>query len=397
MPTDVVVTGMGCVSPLGLTVEANRQALWEGRDALNRARRFESRYASLLYFGEVDQDDEVLLDRAGLSASEGHTRTDALAVLAFAQAVADAGLSPAELADSSTALISASTVGGMCMTNQLYKDSNLQSDTKAFLESYSASAHAIQLVKRYGIKGLVDVINTACSSSANAIMNGVRLIRTGRARRVIVGGVDSLSKYTVNGFNSLQILSEEKCRPFDAQRKGLNLGEGAGFLVLELAELAGSRPVYAKVAGWGNANDAFHTSSMSDQATGVLRAMQMAVEEAGIIPAQIDYINAHGTGTLNNDQVELTGFASFFEKVPPFASTKSYVGHTLGAAGALEAIYSILALMHDEMYGSLNFETPIEGLGLCPLSRSGQAPLQYVMSNSYGFSGNCTSLIFQKA
>jgi 3-oxoacyl-(acyl-carrier-protein) synthase len=173
-------------------------------------------------------------------------------------------------------------------------------------------------------------------------MLGARLIKSGRARRAIVGGVDSLAKYTVNGFNSLKILSDAPCKPFDEDRDGLNLGEGAAYLVLEAENVVGDKKIYAEVAGYGNANDAHHPSAMSDEATGAIRSMREAVESAGIGFDLIGYINAHGTGTQNNDGVELTGMAALFEKIPPFNSTKSYTGHTLGAAGAIEAVYSIL-------------------------------------------------------
>ncbi|MFT3739420.1 MAG: beta-ketoacyl-[acyl-carrier-protein] synthase family protein [Breznakibacter sp.] len=394
--TDVLITGIGCITPIGFNREENLASLRIGKCGLERAKIFQSKYASEFYFGEVDADEERLRSWVDVIGLKGITRTDLLAMKAFAEAVADAGLAADVLSEHETAFISASTVGGMCRTNQLYDDSNLKSETTEFLESYSGHAHALQICRKHRLKGLVDVINTACSSSANAIMNGARLIRSGRAKRVIVGGVDSLSKYTVNGFNSLQILSPERCAPFDAGRQGLNLGEAAGYLVLESGAQASGKKVYAKVSGYGNSNDAFHASSMSDNATGILRAMRDAVQVASIEPGQVNYINAHGTGTQNNDQVELVGFKSFFETVPPFSSTKSFVGHTLGAAGAIEAIYSILGLVHGEMYANLNFKIPVEGFNLAPLTQMTKADLRYVMSNSYGFSGNCTSLIFQR-
>ena len=189
------------------------------------------------------------------------TRTDLLAFKAFKEAVESAGLSPEEISSPDTAFVSASTVGGMCLTDQLYKDSNLLTNDSEYLDSYSCSAHANRIVERYQIKGPVDVINTACSSSANALMHGARLIRSGRAKRAIVGGVDSLSKYTVNGFNSLQILSSDRCKPFDSERDGLNLGEGAAYLVLERADERKGKKASAQLVGYGNSNDAYHTSS----------------------------------------------------------------------------------------------------------------------------------------
>ena len=392
----VYITGIGCITPLGKNKEENLNSLREGLSGLKKAEIFQSKYASNFFFGEVIYSNEQISSMMDMKDVKGMTRTDLLAIKAFSEAVEDANLTKEDISSRTTACISASTVGGMCLTNQLYDDSNLKSVTNEFLESYSAHAHAATIVEKYKIKGLVDVINTACSSSANAIMNGARLIKSGRAHRVIVGGVDSLSKYTVNGFNSLQILSTEKCAPFDANRKGLNLGEAGAYLVLESEEYAQNKKKYATVVGYSNSNDAFHTSSLSDEGAGITKAIREALQVAGIPPKKIDYINAHGTGTQNNDAVELNAFHSVFVVVPPFNSTKSYVGHTLGAAGAVEAIFSIFSLMHDEVYKQLNFTTPIEKLALSPITKKMKMPVRFAMSNSYGFSGNCTSLIFEK-
>jgi 3-oxoacyl-(acyl-carrier-protein) synthase len=394
----VFITGVGCITPIGHNKHQNIESLKESKSGLKKPTIFQSKYASDFIFGEVDMDNATLMSMIDTNGLTGLTRTDLLALIAFEEAIIDAGLSIEEISSNRTAFISASTVGGMCLTNQLYDDSNLKSNTTEFLESYSGSAHTLQICKKHHIKGLVNVINTACSSSANAIAYGARLIKSGRAKRAIVGGVDSLSKYTVNGFNSLQILSNGKCTPFDENRKGLNLGEAAGYIVLESEEVIANKMIYARVAGYGNSNDAYHASSMSDDATGITIAINKALESAGISSADIDYINAHGTGTQNNDLVELTAFKTIFERVPPFSSTKSFIGHTLGAAGVVEAIYSVFSLMKGDFYPNLNFKTPIGGLNLRPITDvMHHENVRYVMSNSYGFSGNCTSLILEKA
>ncbi|MDI9538467.1 MAG: beta-ketoacyl-[acyl-carrier-protein] synthase family protein [Bacteroidota bacterium] len=394
--TEVYISGFGCITPIGNNGDENLQSLRLGQCGIKKPVLFESKYASLYLFGEVSLSNSELCSLLGFEGVKGLTRTDLLAFKAFGDAIQDAGLRPEDISSYDTAFVSASTVGGMCLTDQLYRDSNLQSDNGEFLNSYSCWAHATRIAGHYRIRGLVDAINTACSSSANAIMHGARLIKTGRAKRAIVGGVDALSKYTVNGFNSLQILSQGYCKPFDADRDGLNLGEGACYLVLESRESLGDRKPLAVVAGYGNANDAYHTSSLSDNAIGILRAMQDALVSAGIDPEHIGYVNAHGTGTDNNDKVESEGFRRFFEKIPPFSSTKSFTGHTLGAAGAIEAVYSLFALMYGELYPNLNFSKPEGSDGLVPVLETGKADLRYVMSNSYGFSGNCTSLIFKR-
>jgi 3-oxoacyl-(acyl-carrier-protein) synthase len=394
-PVKVLVTGMGVISALGKNVQENHTSLVNGRAGIEKAQHFQSLYASILPFGEIKISNEELSNELNLEGQPGYTRTCLLAIKAFEEAVADAGLSGSELSSFDTALISASTVGGMCLTDQLYEDANLKSDGSEYLEAYGCGAHTLKLVEKYQINGFTDTINTACSSSANAIMLGARLIKAGRATRVIVGGVDALAKYTVNGFNALKILSALPCKPFDENRDGLNLGEAAAYLVLESADVVGNKKVYAEIAGYGNSNDAHHPSAMSEEATGAIISMQEAIKSAGITSAQIDYINAHGTGTPNNDRVELLGISKVFDQVPPYSSTKSYTGHTLGASGALEAVFSILSINHAEIYPSLHIETLMEGFSDVPVqSYINDRAVKNVLSNSFGFGGNCTSLVF---
>jgi 3-oxoacyl-(acyl-carrier-protein) synthase len=391
----VLVTGMGIISAIGENLSENHLHLRQAQTGIKKATHFQSRYASLLPFGEINVSNDSLKQTLGLEHSTSFTRTCLLAHKAFKEAVEDAGLSAQEISAFDTALISASTVGGMCLTDQLYEDANLKSEGSQYLNAYGCSSHTMKLVNRYKIRGFTDTINTACSSSANAIMLGARLIRSGRAKRVIVGGVDSLAKYTVNGFNALKILSENPCKPFDLNRDGLNLGEGAAYLVLESDDTAGGKKIYAQLAGYGNSNDAHHPSAMSDEATGAIRCMKEAMETAGIGSEQIDYVNAHGTGTPNNDAVELYGLSKLFEKIPPFSSTKSYTGHTLGAAGAVEAIFSVLSIRYAELFPSLHVSNPIDSLGASPIGSYAQKDrIDYVLSNSFGFGGNCTSLVF---
>jgi 3-oxoacyl-(acyl-carrier-protein) synthase len=228
----------------------------------------------------------------------------------------------------------------------------------------------------------------------NAIILGCRLIQSGRAQRAIVGGVDSLAKYTVNGFNALSILSKQPCRSFDADRDGLNLGEAGAYLVLESEELA-LKKQYCRIRGYGNSCDAYHASALSDEATGVKTAIQLALIKADIDASQIDFIHTHGTATQNNDLVESRGMKEIFkEKLPPFISTKTYTGHTLGAAGAVGAIYTALALANQEIYPSLYFTKPTEE-NLVPNTRYQSMPLHYALTSAFGFGGNCSSLILE--
>ncbi|PKP49403.1 MAG: beta-ketoacyl-[acyl-carrier-protein] synthase family protein, partial [Bacteroidetes bacterium HGW-Bacteroidetes-12] len=346
-------------------------------------------------FGEIKIETEAL--KTQLKAYElGVTRTSLLAVHALNQAINDAQLSASELIRDDTALVNATTVGGMCLTDELYLDANKLSKESPYVASYDFGSVAIYLQQRYKIGGIVNTINTACSSSANAIMYGARLIKNGYAKRVIVGGTDSLAKFTINGFNSLMILSPEICQPFDANRKGLNLGEGAAFIVLEGEKSCKGKKIYAALTGYGNANDAFHPSALSNEGDGPFLAMKQALDVASLSPTKIDFINAHGTGTENNDEVESRAILRLFGEIPSFASTKSNIGHTLGASGAIEAVYSVLNIMHQEIYPSLGFENPIATTKLIPALFYSKKEILHVLSNSFGFGGNCSSLLFSK-
>jgi len=263
----IVVTGVGIITPLGTTLRQNREALKNGTCALSSIEMFDSRYADLLPFGEVKISNQDFRDQLKVS-DQGVTRTTLLALHAFRQAVEESGLSTSELQSFDTAFINGTTVGGMCISDELYHDANHNKVGSAYLNSYDLGSVAIHIQKKYGIQGVTDTFNTACSSSANALMYGARLIRNGFAKRVIAGGVDSLAKFTINGFNSLNILSSAPCRPFDADRSGLNLGEGSTFLVLEKEEDAKDKMIYAELSGWSNTNDAFHPSSISDNGEG---------------------------------------------------------------------------------------------------------------------------------
>ena len=392
----IYVTGIGVISAIGNDVHENHTALKTSRCGLTRLEMLNTHFADKLFFGEVKISTEDLKKKLN-AYDKGITRTSLLALHAFKEALQNANLNSHDLQSNETAFISASTVGGMCLTDEMYADANSTTEGSEYLSSYDFASSTLYLQKHFGIGGPVNTINTACSSSANAIMYGARLIKHGLAKRAIVGGVDSLSKFTINGFNSLGILSDTYCRPFDANRKGLNLGEGAAFLVLEREEDCADKLKYAELSGYGNANDAFHPSSLSDNGQGPFLSMQEALRSANLQAQDIGFVNAHGTGTENNDLVESRAMIRLFNHLPEFASTKSNTGHTLGASGAIEAVYSLLNLKHQEIYAALNFDQAIEETGLRPVGSYTQKKLQHVLSNSFGFGGNCSSLIFSRA
>lgn len=383
MPS-VMITGIGAISPLGNTVDEHREAFAQGKSGLSRLEMFTTRYADLLYFGEIKTSSDALRSILGVS-EKNVTRNSLLALHAMQEALQMSGLEPQQIAASGTALIGANTTAGICLTDELYHDANRDTNPSAYINDYDAGSINIFLQRIFNIKGVVNTINTACSSSANAIAYGTRLIKSGMADRAIVGGVDSLAKFTINGFNALGILSSEKCRPFDKNRNGLNLGEGAAFLILEREDLTGNKKILAEVTGYANTNDAYHPSSLSPQGNGPYLAMKTALETAGLKPYDIGYINTHGTGTENNDEVEAIAMGRLFEKIPAFGSSKSSIGHTLGAAGAIEAVVSVLNLMYQEIFPSLNFDTPMYEQAPAPATHHQKVEIAHIMSNSFGF------------
>lgn len=395
--TRVLITGMGVISAIGNNANESRESLQKGQTGIGKAQLIASRYVDVFPFGEIPHSTASLMERAGIAGEKGITRTDILATLALQEAFSTAKMTNNEIAAMDTAFISASTVGGMSMTDELYRDGNKIGEPSDYLSSYICAAHTLKLVDRYKMKGPTTTFNTACSSSTNSIMFGAKLIKSGRVKRAIVGGADGLAKFTINGFNALRILSPRPCMPFDRDRSGLTLGEGAAFLILEAEELVGNKKVYGEVTGYGNTNDAFHPSSISKDAIGIIGSITQALKVANLQPEQIDYINAHGTGTENNDISEIFGLDKVFGKIPPYQSTKSYTGHTLAAAGVIEAVFSLLAMQNNELYPSLNCINPIEGYNASPISAyQNNYAIEHILSNSFGFGGNCSSIILSK-
>jgi 3-oxoacyl-[acyl-carrier-protein] synthase-1 len=301
-----------------------------------------------------------------------------------------------------TGLISGTTTGGMDNSERFYR-SFMQDNTKGRIREvvgHDCGDSTEKIADCLDIKDFLSTINTACSSSANAIMLGARLIRQRKLDRAVAGGTDALTLFTLNGFNSLMILDRQQCRPFDENRNGLTLGEGSGFLVLESEEVVNQegKPVLCEITGYGNTCDAYHQTASSPEGQGAYLSMKKALEEAQLEPADIGYVNTHGTGTKNNDLSEGIALERLFQrKVPPCSSTKSFTGHTLGAAGAIEAVLSILALRNGWLYPNLNFSQRMHELGFAPVTefRTG-VTVRHVMSNSFGFGGNNSSLIFSR-
>lgn len=393
----VYVTGLGAISAIGNSASENLDALLSKKHGIARVSLFETNN-SHLKVGEVKLSNAEMLKNLGLDSNGPYTRTTILGLMAAREAYSQAGLFKANKLP--TGLISSTSVGGMGETEKYYFDYLENEDHLQFVETHDCGDSTEHIADYLGIRDYLATISTACSSAANAIMMGARLIKAGKLDRVVVGGTDCLSKFTLNGFNTLMILDSEHSRPFDATRKGLNLGEGAGFLVIESEKSVKERnaEVLAEVSGYGNANDAHHQTASSPEGKGAFLAMKDAFGVSGLIPDDISYINVHGTGTENNDQSEGTALRRIYEDtLPPFSSTKAFTGHTLAAAGGLEAVYSVMSIKNGCVYPNLNFQNPIEGLNMIPITEPETGlEVKHVLSNSFGFGGNCTSLIFSK-
>ena len=350
----------------------------------------------MLPAGEIKLTDNELAQLAGVEPAEGLTRTALLGMIAAGEAMGNVQGMMGN--GKRMGIISGSTVGGMGSTEKYYLD-YLNSDRHAaWIDSNESSDSTERIANHLGIKDFVSTINTACSSSANAIMTGARLIRAGLLDRVIVGGTDALTIFTLNGFNTLMIYDREPCRPFDERRNGLNLGEGAAYLVMETEESLGNREPLCALSGYGNSTDAHHQTALSPEGTGPYMAMKQALDLSGLKAEDISYVNVHGTATVNNDLSESMAMKRIFgDKMPLFSSTKPYTGHLLGASGAAEAVFSVLSILHDVAWPNLNFREPIREFGHAPVkSLIRGSGIRHVLSNSFGFGGNNNSLIFSK-
>jgi 3-oxoacyl-[acyl-carrier-protein] synthase-1 len=272
-------------------------------------------------------------------------------------------------------------------------------DYTAFLQ-HDAGCSTELIAKKIGATYFYTTISTACSSAANAIILGAKMIQQNKLDLVFVGGVDALTSFTVEGFNSLQILDKNLCKPFDKDRNGLNLGEGAAYLVLASDKIIKEFGLTSlgTVAGFANCNDSYHQTASSPDGKGNLLVMQNAIAMSNISTQAIDYINLHGTGTANNDMAEGIAMKTLFgENVPAFSSTKSYTGHTLAACGAIEGVIALLAIKHQKAFANLRFETPIEEHQLTPINKTISKKINHVLSNSFGFGGNCSAIVFSKS
>ena len=399
MDKKIYITGIGIISAIGDNVEETLDSVAKGKSGIGELDNISTRHQDDIPIGEVKHTNEDLIKILELPEDTKITRTSLLGMVAAKEALVWAGIK--DIKEFRTGIISATSVGGMSMTENYIYDFLNPEKTGGFLkyiETHDCGDSTEVIAKYLGIKDHISTISTACSSSANSIMLGARLIKHNIVDRVIVGGTDSLSKFTINGFMTLMILDKEQCKPFDEDRKGLNLGEGAGFIVLESEQAAEGKEILCELSGYGNSNDAYHQTASSPTGDGAYLAMEKAFKISGLVPEDIDYINAHGTGTEVNDMSEGTAIERIFgNNVPRISSTKAFTGHTLGACGGIEAVLSVLAIKYNMVYPSLNHNKQMSKLKFTPTKvLSTDKPINNVLSNSFGFGGNSSALIFSR-
>lgn len=393
MENAVYITGAGIISAIGNNKAEVKQALLDGRSGIGEIRILQSVHRELPC-GEVNLSDEELLAMLGISSDSPYNRTALLGIVAIQEAVKQAGVPLDE-----AFLLSGTTVGGMDRTELHFLDMLEHDDNLNLLSSHDAGSTTQFMADYFGIpQQRTATISTACSSAANAFIVGANLIKTSRVEIVIVGGCEALSLFHLNGFNSLMILDIDRCRPFDDTRKGLNLGEGAAFMVLESADSVQRRgaKALAVLSGYGNRCDAFHQTASSADGEGAYLAMTDALTMAGLAPDKIDYINAHGTGTPNNDLSESRALKRLFSQtMPRISSTKSFTGHTTSASGGIEMVICLLALLDGFVPANLGWKNQMPE-GITPSLGETDVVLNHVMCNSFGFGGNDSSLILSK-
>lgn len=390
----IAITGFGVVSAIGIGKQETLQSIEKGLSGIEPIKYLDTVHKDLPV-GEVKMSNEDMMKWLDCN-DDLSTRSSLLGQMALREAIDHAGLSKEDIRR--THFISGTTVGGMDKREANYANESETDARGACVATYNCGDCTDMIASPFGDFASLSTISTACSSATNAIITGADRLRAGIADIVIAGGTESLSKFHLNGFNSLMILDHEQCKPFDNNRQGLNLGEGAAYIVMETMESAMARGVepIAVLSGYGNACDAFHQTASSPDGEGAYLAMSKALKRANLKPSDIDYINAHGTGTPNNDASESNAIKRVFgESYPPVSSTKAFTGHTTSASGSIEAAFCLLAMQNDFIPANLNWHTPMED-GIIPVKETILSKkLTHVMTNAFGFGGNDSCLIFQ--
>ena len=396
MEEPIVITGAGIVSAIGVGMKETLASLKAGKTGIGEMKYLTSRHRDLPV-GEVPLSNAEMMKMLGVEDDIRLTRTALMGRLALREALEIAQMTEEQIRQAP--FISATTVGGMDR-RELYFAQEQDCDlVHAEISTHHCGSCTEMIAQPFGEFASMATVSTACSSATNAMITGANMLRCGMADIVVVGGSECLTLFHLNGFNTLMILDHEPCRPFDKDRAGLNLGEGAAYLVMETAASASKRGVkpMCQLSGYGNACDAFHQTASSPEGEGAWLAMQEALRMAGLQPGEIQYVNAHGTGTPNNDESESHALRRIFGwDLPPVSSTKSFTGHTTSASGSIEAVICMLALEHQFMPPQINWHTPMDD-GIVPVTDSTpKQEIRHILSNAFGFGGNDSSLVISK-
>ena len=408
MDRRIVITGIGPVTPIGTGKGAFWEALVSGKSGVRRV-------DDLIDLSDIDVkigatvegfDPLEYMDKRRARRID---RTTQIALVASKLALDDAGLSPAELPQESTATIAGTGIGGMRTMEENFAvlaKRGAHHVSPFFIPRLMPNANAGEIAIEYGLRGPNFGVVSACASSAHAIGIASELIRSGLCDVAVAGGSEAtLVRIAYAGFTKIGALSkrndepERASRPFDRDRDGFVMGEGGGFLILEEYDRAMKRGahIYGELLGFGMSADAEHITAPAEDGSGAARSMRMAIERSGIAPSQVDYINAHGTSTLLNDKVETLAIKTVFgegAKRVKISSTKSQTGHLLGGAGAVEAIATLLSMENGVIPATLNYENPDPECDLDYTPRVEEKKIKIAMSNSFGFGGQNASLVF---
>ena len=399
----VVVTGLGTVNAIACRVPEFSRALRAGRCGIGPITIFDTTEFRTHTGGEVPEFAPREMIPRDFSLKR-MSRADCMAFTAAIEALNDAGIFPVpDRLRRDTGVVIGGGAGGMLECEPVYRDHLLGGGGALGYPAFAAfncASSADRIASHLGLMGPKTTFMTACSSGATAVGYAGDLIRNRLAPLVVCGGTEPLCRVTYAAFNALQAVDPERCRPFDRNRRGLSLGEGAGVLVLESlahARRRGAR-IHAELLGYGVSCDAHHMTAPEPEGAGAALAMRRALEDAGVAAGQVDYVNAHGTGTPANDPMETRAIKTLFgerARAVPVSSTKSMIGHTLGAAGAIEAVVSVLAIRDRFIPPTIHHEEPDSQCDLDYVPGTARpADPDVVLSNSFAFGGNNTALVF---
>jgi 3-oxoacyl-[acyl-carrier-protein] synthase II len=388
-PRRVAVVAAGIVSPLGFGLTETLQSLRQARDCVTPVTAFPVDKTRCKTAAQID--DERLLNKAQRRRDRRLHRASHMVIAALAELLEAAPEFPPEIA------IVGTTSGGMSFGESFYRSlGNGNGCSAALIANYPPQKQIVDAMEKFGINVPAEVIANACASGTNAIGHAFNAIRAGRYHRILAGGYDALSELVFVGFDSLQAATPEKCRPFDCNRSGMVLGEGAALFALEELESACRRgtEILGEIIGYGISTDNHHLTQPNPDGSGPRRAMEQALAQTRLAPDQVGYINAHGTATILNDSAEGKAIMELFGNVP-VSSTKSMMGHSLGAAGAIEAAVTLLALQHQFLPPNINFRESDLSLNVVA-NEAREAQFDCAVSNSFGFGGTNATIVFRK-